>query len=182
MQLAVLPDDDFAIQHRAIRNICRKRGEFRETIRHQFLAAGPDPQLALACHQLRADTVPFPFDLPVAGRADLCGEIRRGNLQGMREEEWIGLAHVALVFTAVGDGRDQALKTRVGRSRRQIGVANQPLGNALRIDVHERRQRARDEQLGNAHAKTAGDEFDAHQLAAAIQLLEQGQQARDHFL
>ncbi len=39
------------------------------TIRHQFLTTRPEMSLAVASNQLRADTIPFPFNLPLGNIA-----------------------------------------------------------------------------------------------------------------
>ena len=61
----------------------------RKFFGHQFFAAAPDKEFAVAFDQLPADAVPFPFCLP-AGRAAQCG-FELVFLNSVSEIEGVGL-------------------------------------------------------------------------------------------
>ena len=96
----------------------------------------------------------------------------------MRQKERVGLPEVAHVGAVVGHRGNQAQKLLRARPRRQTGVTNHALRNTFGIHATGGRQRTRYQQARNTHPKTAGDEFDAHQAAAPVQLLQQWQQLR----
>ena len=100
----------------------------------------------------------------------------------MRQEKRVWLAGVTCILQIIASRGDQALIMRCRGPCRDVGIAHHPLGDALGIHTTQRGQRARDQQTRHAHPKTASDQFDEHQLAGAIQLLQQWQQLRNYFV
>ena len=176
------PHYDLAVQHGTVGQVDRQRGEFGKALGGQFFAACPYPQLAGALDELRADAVPLPLHLPIARRPESALEIGSGKLQRMRQEERVGLPHIARVGVALRHHRDKPFEVACARPRRQAGVAHQPLRNAFGIDAGQGRQGPCHEQLGNTDAEATRDELYAHQLGASVELQQQRQQLLVHAL
>ena len=64
------PGNDFTVDHRAVGQAVDQAVEFGKAFGDQLFTAGPDPQSAVALDHLGTDTIPLPFHLPVAGRAE----------------------------------------------------------------------------------------------------------------
>ncbi len=165
----VLPDQDLAVDHRAIRQFAGQLAEFREALADQLFATRPDPDLPVALDQLGADAVPLPFDEPVLRRAEQGVELLDRGLQRMGEKEGVGLAAALrmFVFGLVGNQREVAFGAGTVR---KVGIANQPLRDPFRIEIDQRGQRTGDQQFRDAHTKGAGDQFDADHQAEPVQL------------
>ena len=64
---AVTKREHFAVQHRAVGQVGRGGGDLGKSVCDQFLPARPEVDRVSAANELRADAVPLPLDLPVAG-------------------------------------------------------------------------------------------------------------------
>ena len=101
----------------------------------------------------------------------------------MREEEWIRMTDVRVADAGlVIDRGDQSAIALRRWTRRQIRISDQPLRNALCIDIRNGGQRTRDQQLRYADAKASRDQLDANELPRAIQLVEPREQSRDRLV
>ncbi len=172
----MLPDQDLAIDHRAVGQAAGQFAQLGKALADQFLAARPDPDLPVALDQLGADAVPLPFDEPIVRRAKQRVELLHRRLQRVREEERVGLTPTlgVLMLGLLGDQRAVALGAG---PMGQVGVADQALRDALGVEVGQRGQRASDQQLRHADAKGAGDQLDADHQAEPVQLCPERRQA-----
>ncbi|MNO85073.1 hypothetical protein D3C76_764330 [compost metagenome] len=172
---AGLPDQNLAVEDDAVGQVLCQCVQLREALGDQFLTSRPDPQLAVALDHLGAYTVPLPFDLPVARRAEQAVEVFKRGLQRMRQEERVRLATALAVLI----GRlccHQFLIAGGSGAVADIGVADQALGHALGIQVGQLCQRPGDQQLGDADAKAAGDQLQAQHQTGPVELRPQGRQ------
>ena len=79
----VAKGEDLAVEHRAVGQARRRRGDLGKAVRDQLLAARPQVHDAAALDELRADAVPLPFDQPLRGSPRRLDRI----LERRREEE-----------------------------------------------------------------------------------------------
>ena len=61
----VFERQDLAIEDDAIGEGAVEVGDFGEAVGEEIFAAGPEEEFAAPSDELAADTVPFPFDLPL---------------------------------------------------------------------------------------------------------------------
>lgn len=177
---AVLPDQQFAVDHAAVGQLPAEGVQLGEALGDQLFAPGPDPQLAVAAYQLRADAVPLPFRQPVAGRAEAFVEGLGLQLQRVGEEEGVGLAAAFAVFVGAFGGDQPAVAVGAGDTA-DVGVADHALGDALGVQAAEAGQGAGHQQARDADAEGAGDEFVEHQQAVAIEPRPEPRQALGEF-
>ena len=130
-QISSFPDHDFAVEHGAFGQRGAQGGEFGEAVGHQFFAARPDEDLAIAHHQLRANAVPLPLDLPLRGRAQQFVEARQRLVERVRQVERVGLAAARAQQRGPVGRRGEGAE--VGRRGPGAGlrVAHQALGDEL---------------------------------------------------
>ena len=164
LHAAVAPDDDLAVQHAGVGQARVHRVELGEAAVEQVLAARPQPGLRAAPDELRADTVPFPLDLPVGARAQRFDR----RLQRVREEERVGLARFG--------GRVHGLRVDEQRVARGVGrvelvgVAHHALRQQLGVDAGRLGQRAQHQVARDAHAKRAADQLGQQEAAGGVEL------------
>ena len=144
---AIFPRQHFAIEHRAFGQQRACRRQFGKPIRNQLFAARPKECPPLTPDQLRADSVPLPFDLPVVHITQALDFA----LERIRQAERVGPAHIC-----IGRLLGQDLR---GEIRRWLPIAHQPVGQHVRVDTARLRQRAHDEALRNANAKFSRDQL-----------------------
>ncbi len=172
----MLPDQDLAIDHRAVGQAAGQFAQLGKTLADQLLTARPDPDLPVALDQLGADAIPLPFDEPVVRRAKQRVERVHRGLQRMSEKERVGLA-TTLGMLMLGFFGDQRAIALGAGPMGQVGVADQALRDALGVEVGQRGQRAGDQQFRHADAKGAGDQLDADHQAEPVQLCPERRQA-----
>ncbi len=142
----MFPDQDFAIDHCAVRQAASQLAQLGKTLADQLLATRPDPDLPVALDQLRADAVPLPFDQPVLRCPEQRVELVHWRLQRVSKKEGIGLTTALgmFVFRFVGDQRQIAFGAGpVG----EVGVTHQTLRHPFRVEVGQRGQGTGDQQL-----------------------------------
>ncbi len=165
---AVLPDDDLAVEHGAVGKRLRERDDLRKALADELLAARPDPHLAHALDQLRADAVVLPLDQPVVRGAEPGGEIALGDVELVRKEERIRLAEVE----RAGLGRRRQLEIALGARRRAlVGVAHHALGDELGVDAGALGERALHEQPADADPELAADQLVEQEPPGRVELV-----------
>ena len=82
----VLPGQDLAVDHRAVRQRFRRRRDFGELVGDELFAPRPDKGLPASSDDLGADPVPLPLGLPFSDRPQIFGR----SLQRVRQEERVG--------------------------------------------------------------------------------------------
>jgi len=85
------PDQQFAVQHRAVGQAAGRSHDFRETFGDQFFTARPQPHPPGTPNQLRADAVVLPFNQPQLRWPQRGVEFGHGQGQRVRQKEGIGL-------------------------------------------------------------------------------------------
>ena len=162
---------DLAVEHACRRAAPARSGDdLREALGDELFAARPDPDLAAALDELRADAVVLPFDQPVAGgpsRARTRRAARRSDARGRTDTAGRRRRRRA------GVARDQR---RIARRRRAptraVGVAHHALRDELGVEPGELGQRALHQQLADADAKAAADQLVEQEAARRIELVQ----------
>ena len=155
---SILPGKNFAVDDGAFGELGAQRLQFGEAVRDQFFAARPEKSSPLAPDQLRANAIPFPFDLP-AGRI---AEIRDIAFQGIGEAEGIWTADVGIA--GIG-GNELAPEFGGG-----LPLSHEAMRHGFRSDAAGFGDRANDQALRDADAKFAGDELVPGEALAFVQL------------
>ena len=155
---AVLPRQHFAVDHGAFGQLRAQRLQFGKAVRDQFFAARPEKGPPLAADQLRANAVPFPFDLPAGGIA----EIRDIAFQRIGEAERVGTADVGIA--RIG-GHELAPELGGG-----LPLAHQAMRHGFGSDAAGFGDGAHHQALRDADAKFAGDQLVPGEALAFVQL------------
>jgi hypothetical protein len=139
--------DDFAVQHGAVRQVRRRRGDLGKPPRDEFFAARPEPRLAPAAHELRANAVPLPLDQPVLPIAE---RLRRA-LEWRRQEKRVRLRGIGLSGVRGDDGREPL--------RRRRPVPHEPRRDSRCFGARRERQRPHHQRLRDADPELAGQQL-----------------------
>ena len=146
---AVAEGQHLAVEHGAVGQVRRGRGDFRKAMRDQLLAARPQPRLAARRIELRADAVPFPFDQPVGAIAERLGRPLERRRRGRTDR------------AATGPRRRLAGATRLCEPlRRRRPVAHQCAPRSSSAPRPPRSASApHDQRLRHADAELAGEQL-----------------------
>ncbi len=172
---AGVPDQHLAVEHGAVGQLQRAAGELGEALGDEFLAARPEPVRTAAAHELCTDAVVLPLDEPVVARPE------RGRIRGERVREIERVRRAAARRRRGVSRRDQRLEVGGAAARRDVGVADEPLRDELRVESRVLRERARHQQARDTDAKPAADELDQQEAPGRIELVGVGAQPRQRF-
>jgi hypothetical protein len=118
--LRFLPDQNFAIQHRAIWQALRQRHNFGKALGYQLFPARPDPHLPCPLDDLPANAVVLPLNLPVTDRTQLAVKVRQRGFERMRQKERIRLSCVHDIYCTRFSLGNQRLE--LASSRQHFGI------------------------------------------------------------
>ena len=146
-----------AVEHGSVGQVSGGRGDLRESMGNQLLAARPQMDRPRALHQLRADAVPFPLENPVRRLA----QRRRLLVQGRRQEERIRTRPIDV--------------RRLHRRQRHEPLGRRrPFAHQARRDGRDRNagglgQRPHDQRLRHADAQLTGDHLQQHETLQPVE-------------
>ena len=171
---AGVPGQHLAVEHGAVGQLLARRRRLREALGDEFLAARPEPDAPRGATSCATDAVVLPFDEPVVARARARTDPELGRV---REIKRYGVPPPGVAAACAG--ATSALEAAVAAARGDVGVADQPLRDELRVEPRDAaRARASPAGWRDADAKPAADELDQQEAPGRIELVGVGAQPR----